>query len=54
VPSDKSPHRLAGAVEKFNRSKELFDHLRAEIEAYFDADPKPYSSLGYFDSEAWA
>lgn len=52
MSSDQS-HRLAGAVEKFNRSKELFDQLAVEIEAYFAADPQPYSSLGHFDSEAW-
>jgi hypothetical protein len=46
-------HRLAGVVEKFNRAKAQFDELRAEIDAWFTADPPPYSSLGDFDTDAW-
>jgi hypothetical protein len=47
------PHRLAGAVEKFNRSKELFDVLRAEMDAFFNEDPRPYATSGAFDRDAW-
>ena len=36
-------HRLAGAAEKFNRSKEQFDDLIGEMDAFFNADPKPYA-----------
>jgi hypothetical protein len=46
-------HRLAGAVEKFNRSKEQFDELRAEMEMFFNSEPKPHSSIGEFDTGAW-
>jgi hypothetical protein len=46
-------HRLAGAVEKFNRSKELFDVLRAEMDAFFNGDPRPYATAGTFDRDAW-
>jgi hypothetical protein len=46
-------HRLAGAVEKFNRSQEQFDALRAEMDAFFNTDPRPHSSMGGFDPDAW-
>jgi hypothetical protein len=46
-------HRLAGAVEKFNRSKEQFDVLRAEMDAFFNQVPRPHSSAGMFDTEEW-
>jgi hypothetical protein len=46
-------HRLAGAVEKFNRSKEQFDVLRAEMNVFFNGDPRPYSTAGAFDRDAW-
>jgi hypothetical protein len=42
-----------GVVEKFNRSKEQFDQLRAEIDAFYNADPRPHFSLGGFDADAW-
>jgi hypothetical protein len=45
-------HRLAGAVEKFNRSKEQFDALRAEMDAFFNREPRPYDSHGEFDADA--
>ena len=46
-------HRLNGAIEKFNRSKEQFDGLLAEMHAFFNADPPPHSSHGEFDIDAW-
>ena len=46
-------HRLAGAVEKFNRSKEQFDALRAEMDEFFNTDPRPHFSMGSFDPDAW-
>lgn len=46
-------HRLDGALEKFNRSKEQFDDLRVEMDAFFNQKPAPHSSLGEFDAEAW-
>ena len=46
-------HRLAGAVEKFNRAKEQFDQLIEEMDAFFNADPQPHFSIGEFDAEAW-
>jgi hypothetical protein len=48
-----SEHRLAGAVEKFNRAKEQFDELRAELDAFFNKEPKPHASVGEFDTDAW-
>ena len=53
MPEKSSDHRLAGAVEKFNRSKEQFDELRSEMEAFFGQEPKPHSSRGEFDTKAW-
>jgi hypothetical protein len=50
---DRVEHRLAGAVEKFNRSKEQFDVLRSEMDAFFNADPRPHFSVGTFDSDTW-
>jgi hypothetical protein len=49
-----SEHRLAGAVEKVNRAKEQFDELRAEMDAFFNAEPKPHTSIGEFDTDSWA
>ena len=46
-------HRLAGAIEKFNRSKEIFDDLRGEMDTFFNGTPRPYSSLGGFDEIRW-
>jgi hypothetical protein len=46
------PHRIAGAVEKFNRSKEHFDVLRAEMGTFFNRDPRPFGSRGGFDATA--
>jgi hypothetical protein len=46
-------HRLAGVVEKFNRSRAQLDELRGEIDAWFGADPPPYSSVGGFDFVAY-
>jgi hypothetical protein len=46
-------HRLAGAVEKFNRSKVQFDELRSEMDAFFNSDPRPHSSVGAFDTDTW-
>lgn len=48
-----SEHPLAGAVEKFNRAKEQFDELGTEMEGFFNGEPKPYASVGEFDTEAW-
>ncbi len=45
-------HRLAGAIEKFNRSKEQFDALRAEMDAFFNREPRPHYSRGEFDADA--
>jgi hypothetical protein len=49
----KSDHRLAGALEKFNRSKAQFDELNDELNAFFNAEPRPHFSHGDFDSDAW-
>ena len=46
-------HRLAGVIAKFNRSKEQFDALLDEMDAFFNADPKPHTSVGEFDTDAW-
>jgi hypothetical protein len=46
-------HRLDGAIAKFNRSKEQFDELIGEMDAFFNGEPKPYSSVGEFDTDAW-
>lgn len=51
--SDYSYHRLAGVVAKFNRSRQQFDVLRSEIGEFFEQDPRPHHSRGYFDPEAW-
>jgi hypothetical protein len=51
--SSVNQHRLAGAIEKFNRAKEQFDELRSEMDAFFNKEPKPHTSAGQFDSEAW-
>ena len=48
-----SEHRLAGVVEKFNRSKEQFDEFRTELDTFLDAEPEPYFSVGDFDHDAW-
>ena len=45
-------HRLAGAVEKFNRAKEQFDSLIGEMDAFFGREPKPYKSVGKFDPDS--
>lgn len=45
-------HRLAGAIEKFNRAKEQFDELRSEMDSFFNGEPKPYFSVGEFDPDA--
>jgi hypothetical protein len=50
---DEEDHRLAGVIEKFNRSKEQFDIFRAELDRFVNADPKPYTSVGKFDHDAW-
>jgi len=46
-------HRLTGAIEKFNRSKETFDQLRAEMADFFTGSERPYSSTGAFDETSW-
>jgi hypothetical protein len=46
-------HRLEGVVEKFNRAKEQFDELIVEMDAFFNKEPKPYTSLGEFDADKW-
>lgn len=46
-------HRLAGAVEKFNRSSEHFDALRAEMGELFNRNPRPHFSVGAFDEASW-
>ena len=51
--SDYRFHRLGGVVAKFNRSKQEFDVLRSEIEEFFERDPPPHYSRGYFDPDAW-
>jgi hypothetical protein len=51
--AEANEHRLAGAIEKFNRSKETFDLLRAEMDAFFNGRDRPYSSAGAFDEAAW-
>jgi hypothetical protein len=49
-----SDHRLGGAIEKFNRSKEQFDELRAEIEGFFAEKPYPHFSLSKFETDSWS
>jgi hypothetical protein len=49
----REPHRLAGAVAKFNRSKEQFDELIVEMDAFFNQEPKPHHSVGEFDTQKW-
>lgn len=51
--ADYSFHRLAGVVAKFNRSKQQFDVLRSEMKEFFELDPAPHDSRGYFDPETW-
>jgi hypothetical protein len=51
--AEDSEHRLAGAVEKFNRAKEQFDVLRAEMHEFFNRDPRPYYSSGSFDESTY-
>lgn len=46
-------HRLGGALAKFNRAKEQFDGLRSEMGEFFDQDPQPHFSRGYFDTNTW-
>ena len=46
-------HRLAGVIEKFNRSKEQFDELIAEMDAFFVEKPEPHFSVGEFDTHTW-
>lgn len=50
---EEPPHRLAGVIEKFNRSKEQFDGLLDEMDEFFNQEPQPHFSRGYFDTEAW-
>lgn len=47
------PHRLAGVIAKFNRSKEQFDELLTEMDEFFNQESKPHFSRGYFDAKAW-
>jgi hypothetical protein len=51
--SDYHSHRLGGAIAKFNRAKQEFDVLRSEIADFFDQDPAPHYSRGYFDPQTW-
>jgi hypothetical protein len=51
--SDYAYHRLGGVVAKFNRAKQQFDVLRTEIGEFFDRDPEPHFSRGYFDTDTW-
>lgn len=53
MSEDSYGHRLTGAVEKFNRSSEQFDELIAEMDAFFNAKPKPHTSVGKFDTDKW-
>jgi hypothetical protein len=46
-------HRLGGAIEKYNRSKEQFDVFRTELGEFLDQEPKPHFSRGEFDSDTW-
>lgn len=50
-PLKSSDHRLAAVVGKYNRSSEQFDQLLAEMDAFFNKEPKPHASLGEFDAE---
>ena len=50
---EEPPHRLAGVIEKFNRSKKQFDELRAEMDEFFNQEPKPHFSRGYIDADTW-
>jgi hypothetical protein len=53
VDDSNAGHRLAGVVEKFNRSKEQFDEFRAELDVFLDSPPEPYFSVGDFDEDTW-
>jgi hypothetical protein len=46
-------HRLGGVLAKFNRAKHQFDELRFEMDEFFNQDPKPHFSRGYFDTNTW-
>jgi len=48
-----TPHPLRGVLAKYNRSSELYDDLREEMDSFFNSDPGPHSSMGEFDHEAW-
>jgi hypothetical protein len=51
--ADYASHRLGGVIAKFNWSKQQFDVLRSEIGEFFDQDPPPHFSQGYFDTDRW-
>jgi hypothetical protein len=51
--SDYRYHRLAGVIAKFNRAKQQFDDLRVEMDEFFNQEPKPHFSRGYFDAKTW-
>ncbi len=46
-------HPLDGIQAKYDRAIEQFDELRTEMEAFFNGEPKPYFSVGEFDTDAW-
>src|SRR5262245_2957355 len=51
--SEYAYHRLTGVVAKFNRSKEQFDVLRAEIGEFLDQEPQTHLSRGEFNADTW-
>jgi hypothetical protein len=50
---DPSFHPLVGVMAKFNRSKQQFDVLRAEIGKFLNEEPQADLSRGEFDSDTW-
>ena len=46
-------HPLDGVQAKYNRAKEQFDELGAEMDAFFNKEPKPHFAIGEFDTDTW-
>ena len=40
-------------MAKYDRAKEQFDEFLAESDAWFNKDPEPHFSRGYFDTKTW-
>ena len=46
-------HPLDGVLAKYDRAKEQFDEFLGEVDAWFNSDPEPHFSRGYFDTKNW-